>query len=84
MMTQEGVAATAAPPAANELPMTRREAAAFLTSKGYRISYSHLGRLCSPAIAEGPESCGTWGRDAMYLPSALLAWAQKRMSPRST
>jgi hypothetical protein len=65
---------------ADEIPLTRREAAAFLTSKGFRMSHSTLTKLCSPAIGEGPESCGKFGRDRMYYPSVLLDWARKRMS----
>jgi len=66
---------------AGENPLTRREAAEFLTANGFRISASTLAKMCSPAINTGPASCGRWGRDSMYLPSALLAWARKRMSP---
>jgi hypothetical protein len=67
-----------------EHPLTRREAAQFLTERGFRISYATLAKLCSPAISEGPQSCGRWGRDSLYMPSGLLAWAQNRLqSPRS-
>jgi hypothetical protein len=67
-----------------ERPLTRREAAEFLTSHGFRISYATLAKLCSPAISEGPVSCGRWGRDSLYVPSDLLAWAQNRLqSPRA-
>lgn len=65
------------------IPLTRREAAEYLTGRGYRISYSTLTKLCSPAIDKGPKSCGIFGRDAMYLPSVLLAWAEHRMSAGS-
>jgi hypothetical protein len=77
--------ALSASPAAStdETPLTRREAAEFLTSRGFRISLSTMTKMCSPAIATGPESCGKWGRDVMYLPSVLLAWARERMSPGS-
>lgn len=68
---------------ADELPITRRKAAEFLAAKGLPISYSTLMKLCSPAINEGPPSCGRWGRDTMYKPSDVLAWARKRMSQRS-
>jgi hypothetical protein len=68
----------------DERPLTRREAAQFLTSHGFRISYATLAKLCSPAISEGPVSCGRWGRDSLYVPSDLLAWAQNRLqSPRA-
>ena len=67
--------------AADENPLTRREAAEFLTSKGFRTSHSTLTKMCSPAINTGPESCGRWGRNTMYLPPVLLAWAKARMSP---
>jgi hypothetical protein len=70
--------------APDERPLTRGEAAAFLTSQGYRMSYSTLTKLCSPAINTGPESIGQWGRDAMYLPSVLLAWARSRMKTRTS
>jgi hypothetical protein len=66
---------------ADENPLTRREAAEFLTTRGYRISASTLAKMCSPAINTGPASCGRWGRDSMYMPSALLVWARQRMSP---
>jgi hypothetical protein len=69
---------------ADERPLTRREAAQFLTSRGFKISYATLAKLCSPAISEGPQSCGRWGRDSLYMPSGLLAWAQNRLqSPRA-
>ncbi len=70
---------TKAPTASDERPLTRIEAAAFLTSRGFRISYSTLTKMCSPAIGTGPEFLGQWGRDAMYMPSALLAWARSRV-----
>jgi hypothetical protein len=63
----------------DECPLTRREAAEFLTARGFRISTSNLAKLCSPAIGGGPPSCGRWGRDCLYLPSELLAWAKRRM-----
>src|SRR5215831_5606517 len=65
--------------APDERPLTRREAAEFLTAQGFRTSTSTLAKLCSPAIGAGPPSCGRWGRDCLYLPSVLLAWARKRM-----
>jgi hypothetical protein len=77
-LTHEASAAIDA--GAEEKPLTRREAAEFLTSKGFRISHATLSKLCSPAIDTGPKSCGKFGRDSMYRPSVLLAWAKNRMS----
>lgn len=77
------IAAACPVPSAEETPLTRREAAEFLTSKGFKISHATLSKLCSPAIAEGPKSCGKFGRDSMYYPSVLLAWAKARMSSGS-
>jgi hypothetical protein len=67
-------------PPVEETPLTRSEAAEFLTARGFRMSHSTLTKMCSPAINTGPVSCGKWGRDAMYLPSVLLAWAKDRLS----
>jgi hypothetical protein len=65
------------PPTATML--TRRKAAAFLKEHGYPISYSTLTKLCSPAIDQGPKTCGRFGRDCLYLPSELLDWARSRL-----
>ncbi len=63
----------------NETPLTRRQAAEFLTDNGFPTAYSTLEKLCSPAINKGPESFGAYGRKTLYLPSALLAWARARV-----
>ncbi len=80
--TRESADATdGAAAAADDRLLTRSEAAAFLRSHGYRISYSTLTKICSPAINTGPPSVGKFGRDNLYQPSVLLAWARTRMSP---
>jgi hypothetical protein len=61
-------------------PLTRREAAEFLTAHGYRISPSQFDKLCQPRSkrGQGPKPLGRFGRDFLYRPADLLAWAQAR------
>jgi hypothetical protein len=64
--------------------MTRRELAAFLTERGYPISYQTLTRLCMPGNYRGPPTAGRWSKFAMHDPSVALEWARRRFVVRST
>jgi hypothetical protein len=55
---------------------TRREAAEYLQSRGYPISFSTLTKLC--AIGEGPEPAVWWGPRPLYTDEILDAWAEAR------
>jgi hypothetical protein len=55
---------------------TRREAASYLQSRGYPISYSTLTKVC--ALGEGPEPAKWWGARPLYTDQGLDAWAEAR------
>jgi hypothetical protein len=60
-----------------ERRLSRREAAEFLTARGYRVAVATLAKLAS--VGGGPifES---FGRKPLYKESELLAWVQSRSS----
>ena len=58
--------------------LSRREAADFLTSRGYPTSIHLLNRLCGPAINKGPPPDGRWGNRELYSEPVLLEWAERR------
>ena len=55
---------------------TRHEAAEYLQSRGYPISFSTLTKLC--ALGEGPEPAAWWGSRPLYTDPMLDAWAEAR------
>ncbi len=59
-------------------------AAQFLTEHGFPTSKSLLSKVGSPAVGEGPEVVGYWNGRPSFRPSALLAWARRRMKPSKT
>jgi hypothetical protein len=65
----------------DDILLTRRQLADFLTKAGFPISFSTLQKYCSPAINTGPPVAGYWGRLPMHNPQAALAWARSRLRP---
>lgn len=61
-----------------ERPLTRVEAAAFLTERGYRVAYATLNKYAT--VGGGPVF-ESFGRRPLYRPSALLAWAASKTTP---
>jgi hypothetical protein len=55
---------------------TRREAAEYLRSRGYPLSFSTLTKLC--ALKKGPSPARVWGRRELYTDPMLDAWAEAR------
>ena len=63
-----------------ERRLTRAEAAAFLTERGYRVAYATLNKY---AVVGGGPVFESFGRKPLYKPSDLLAWvASKTTGPR--
>jgi hypothetical protein len=64
----------------NERPLTRAEAAAYLSERGYRVAYATLNKY---ATVGGGPAFETFGRRPLYRPDELLAWvASKTTGPR--
>ena len=61
----------------NERRLTRAEAAAFLSERGFRVAYSTLNKYAT--IGGGPVY-ESFGRRPLYKPSDLLAWVAERSS----
>ena len=65
-----------------ECRLDRRQAAAFLTERGYRTAPATLAKLAS--IGGGPVF-ESFGRRPLYREGDLLAWAQARTTgPRQS
>lgn len=63
-----------------ERRLTRSEAAAFLTERGYRVAYATLNKYAT--VGGGPVF-ESFGRRPLYKPADLLAWvASKTTAPR--
>jgi hypothetical protein len=63
-----------------ERRLTRTEAAAFLTERGYRVAYATLNKYAT--VGGGPVF-ESFGRRPLYKPADLLAWvASKTTAPR--
>ena len=62
----------------DERLLTRQEAAAFLSERGYRVAVASLNKWAS--IGGGPRF-RKFGRRPVYAPPDLLAWAEARTSP---
>jgi hypothetical protein len=56
-------------------PLTRAEAAVFLTDRGYRIAKATLDKL---AVIGGGPIFEKWGRKPLYRPADLLSWVASR------
>jgi hypothetical protein len=59
---------------------TRREAVAYLRSRGYPLSFSTLAKLC--ALGKGPTPAGWWGSRPLYMEEGLNSWAEARCRHR--
>jgi hypothetical protein len=55
--------------------LDRKEAAQFLTSRGYRTAPATLAKL---ACLGGGPVFRSFGRKPLYLPADLLGWAEAR------
>jgi hypothetical protein len=55
---------------------TRQEAASYLRSRGYPLSFSTLTKLC--ALGEGPAPAAWWGSRPLYTDAMLDTWAEAR------
>jgi len=63
-----------------ERRLSRAEAAAFLSERGYQVAYATLNKYAT--VGGGPVF-ESFGRRPLYRPSDLLAWvASKTSSPR--
>lgn len=60
------------------LKLSRAEAAAFLTARGYRISVATLGKY---ACVGGGPAFEKFGRRPLYTESSLIEWAKKKTTP---
>ncbi len=64
----------------SERRLSRAEAAAFLTERGYQVAYATLNKY---ATVGGGPIFESFGRRPLYRPSDLLAWvASKTSAPR--
>lgn len=64
----------------NERRLTRAEAAAFLSERGYRVAYATLNKYAT--VGGGPVF-QSFGRRPLYKPTDLMAWvAEKTSGPR--
>jgi hypothetical protein len=59
----------------NERRLTRAEAAAFLSERGYRVAYATLNKYAT--VGGGPVF-ESFGRRPLYKPSSLLEWVKSR------
>lgn len=60
-----------------ERRLTRTEAAAYLSERGYRVAYATLNKY---ATVGGGPTFESFGRRPLYKPSDLLAWVAERSS----
>ncbi|WP_295145264.1 DNA-binding protein [uncultured Reyranella sp.] len=61
-----------------ERRLTRTEAAAFLTERGYRVAYATLNKYAT--VGGGPVF-ESFGRRPLYKPTDLLAWVASKTTP---
>jgi len=61
-----------------ERRLTRTEAAAFLTERGYRVAYATLNKYAT--VGGGPVF-ESFGRRPLYKPADLLAWVASKTTP---
>jgi hypothetical protein len=62
----------------DEAYYTLKQAADFLTDRGFPITPRYLGKIAVPSIGIGPKPDRRFGGRCLYLGSTLLAWAQAR------
>lgn len=62
----------------DDTPVCRKEAANFLTSRGYGVSAATLAKLAT--VGGGPVFT-KFGRRPLYTRSALLNWAKSKTTP---
>lgn len=62
-------------PPPEDVPLVRKEAARFLTERGYKIAAQTLARF---AVEGGGPKFLRFGTRVIYLPSDLLTWAASR------
>lgn len=64
----------------DERRLSRAEAAAFLSERGFRVAYATLNKYAT--VGGGPVF-ESFGRRPLYRPADLMAWvAEKTSSPR--
>jgi hypothetical protein len=64
----------------NERRLSRAEAAAFLSERGFRVAYATLNKYAT--VGGGPVF-ESFGRRPLYKPADLMAWvAEKTSRPR--
>lgn len=61
----------------DERRLTRAEASAFLSERGYRVAYATLNKY---ATVGGGPIYESFGRRPLYRPADLLAWVASRSS----
>ena len=65
----------------DERRLTRLEAAAFLSERGFRVAYATLNKY---ATLDGGPPYESFGRRPLYKPTDLLSWvASKTSGPRA-
>lgn len=62
----------------NERRLTRAEAAAFLSERGFRVAYATLNKY---ATVGGGPLFESFGRRPLYRLTDLLAWAAAKTTP---
>lgn len=61
----------------NERRLTRSEASAFLSERGFRVAYATLNKY---ATVGGGPTFESFGRRPLYKPSDLLSWVASKTS----
>lgn len=61
--------------------LTRKQAAQFLSGRGFPISQRYLEKLCVPSTGQGPRVDAWFGGRALYKVDDLIAWAEARCKP---
>ena len=63
-----------------ETPLTRADAAAYLTANGFPCTYKQLANKAVSGTGPVYSRYGGLNGRALYRPSDLLAWAESRLS----
>jgi hypothetical protein len=61
--------------------ITTTDCAAFLASRGFKVSKTYFKKITSPSVGKGPQSAGFWGNRKVFKPEELLRWAHGRIRP---